>query len=215
MTLINTEEGAKRLARVILSDIELYSRERPRAGESLAAQIEEGRRLFGTRVEPAIIPLFDVVLADRRAASDKTPALVPAVAQASHPAVAAVAAGNSPEDPGPTPGPAVLPQVQVEAQPLSPSQAKPDDRPLVAAAVAQASPVASVPARVPAPIELASAAVVTPLPAAPSIVVAPPVAPWTDAPVPVLTTRISIAKVVALVIVVAASAFVFLGRFLR
>lgn len=78
MALINNEEGAKRLARVILSDIELYSRERPNEGESLESQIEDGRRLFGTRVAPDLVPLFASVLADRQAsAAGKTPAVMP------------------------------------------------------------------------------------------------------------------------------------------
>jgi hypothetical protein len=75
MALIETEEAAKRLARVILSDIELYFRERPRVGETLDGQIIEGRRLFASRVTPALAPLFDTVLADRRASNrEKTPA---------------------------------------------------------------------------------------------------------------------------------------------
>ena len=46
MAAIDTEDAARRLARVILSDIDLYIRERPKLGESREAQIEEGRRLF-------------------------------------------------------------------------------------------------------------------------------------------------------------------------
>jgi hypothetical protein len=69
MGSINTEDAARRLARVILSDIELYSRERPKLGETLEAQIAEGRRLFASRVTPDLRPVFDLVLADRRAPS--------------------------------------------------------------------------------------------------------------------------------------------------
>ena len=37
MKVIDTEEGAKRLARVILSDIELYNREKIRSGDRAPA----------------------------------------------------------------------------------------------------------------------------------------------------------------------------------
>ena len=66
MAAITTEEAARRLARVILSDVELYNRERPREGESLDAQYEEGRRLFASRVSPEMLSVFDAVLADRK-----------------------------------------------------------------------------------------------------------------------------------------------------
>ena len=66
MATITTEDAARRLARVILSDIELYNRERPREGESLDARIDEGRRLFATRVSPGMVSIFDAILADRR-----------------------------------------------------------------------------------------------------------------------------------------------------
>ena len=62
---IDTEDAARRLARVILSDIDLYIRERPTAGESREAQIEQGRRLFASRVTPELVPVFAMVLADR------------------------------------------------------------------------------------------------------------------------------------------------------
>ena len=66
MGAINTEDAARRLARVILSDIDLYIRERPKLGESREAQIEEGRRLFASRVTPALVPVFAMVLAESR-----------------------------------------------------------------------------------------------------------------------------------------------------
>ena len=74
MGTIDTEEAARRLARVILSDIDLYIRERPNAGESLEAQIEEGRRLFVSRVTPELVPVFETVLADRAAGTVDAPA---------------------------------------------------------------------------------------------------------------------------------------------
>ena len=74
MGTIDTEEAARRLARVILSDIDLYIRERPNAGESREAQIEEGRRLFTSRVTPEMVPVFEMVLADRAAGTVDAPA---------------------------------------------------------------------------------------------------------------------------------------------
>jgi hypothetical protein len=74
MGTIDTEDAARRLARVILSDIDLYIRERPKAGESREAQIEEGRRLFASRVTPELVPLFAMVLADRAAGTVNAPA---------------------------------------------------------------------------------------------------------------------------------------------
>jgi len=71
---INTEEAARRLARVILSDIELYHRERPKQGETLEAQIEEGRRLFASRVTPDLLAVFGLVLSDRARGSVNSPA---------------------------------------------------------------------------------------------------------------------------------------------
>jgi hypothetical protein len=74
MGAIDTEDAARRLARVILSDIDLYMRERPKAGESREAQIEEGRRLFVSRVTPELVPVFEMVVADRAAGTVSTPA---------------------------------------------------------------------------------------------------------------------------------------------
>ena len=67
MGTIDTEDAARRLARVILSDIDLYIRERPKAGESREAQIEEGRRLFVSRVTPELVPVFARFKAERQA----------------------------------------------------------------------------------------------------------------------------------------------------
>jgi hypothetical protein len=74
MGTIDTEEAARRLARVILSDVDLYIRERPNAGESREAQIEEGRRLFASRVTPELLPVFEMVLADPAAGTVDAPA---------------------------------------------------------------------------------------------------------------------------------------------
>src|SRR5688572_15382736 len=75
MGAIDTEDAARRLARVILSDIDLYIRERPKLGESREAQIEEGRRLFASRVTPALVPVFAMVLADRAVGRVNPPAV--------------------------------------------------------------------------------------------------------------------------------------------
>jgi hypothetical protein len=74
MGTIDTEEAARRLARVILSDVDLYIRERPNAGESREAQIEQGRRLFASRVTPELVPVFEMVLADPAAGTVDAPA---------------------------------------------------------------------------------------------------------------------------------------------
>jgi hypothetical protein len=63
--LIETEEAAKRLARVILSDIEIYNRQKVRAQADLKPQLEEGYALFRARVAPALVPLFSELVADR------------------------------------------------------------------------------------------------------------------------------------------------------
>ena len=74
MGMIDTEGAARRLARVILSDIDLYMRERPKAGESREAQIEEGRRHFASRVTPELVPVFAMILADRAGTVNAPPA---------------------------------------------------------------------------------------------------------------------------------------------
>jgi hypothetical protein len=58
MGLIEKEEAARRLARVILSDIELYNVEKIRAGHDLRREISEGYRLFRSRVAPDLVSLF-------------------------------------------------------------------------------------------------------------------------------------------------------------
>ena len=56
MALIDNEEAARRLARVILSDIELYQQKRIEAGEDMSGDIGEGRALFERRVAPQLVP---------------------------------------------------------------------------------------------------------------------------------------------------------------
>src|SRR6188508_1122342 len=96
MGAIDSEDAARRLARVILSDIDLYIRERPKLGESREAQIEEGRRLFESRVTPALVPVFAMVLADRAVGRVNAPAAAPAPSTTASGAAAAVDRVHSP-----------------------------------------------------------------------------------------------------------------------
>ena len=61
MSLINDEHSAVRLARTIMSDIALYNQDKIRhsiKNDSLfvdmADQLEEGRKLYNSRVDPAM-----------------------------------------------------------------------------------------------------------------------------------------------------------------
>ena len=61
MRVIETEEAARRLARAIASDLSLYNEDKILEGlqndnlyEALADEIEEGRELFKSRVQPNI-----------------------------------------------------------------------------------------------------------------------------------------------------------------
>ena len=102
MGSINTEEAARRLARVILSDIELYNRERPKQGETLEGQIEEGRKLFASRVTPELLPLFDLVVSDRARGSVNSPAAAEPPSTS-----ASTAAAFSPDDASPASNPTI------------------------------------------------------------------------------------------------------------
>jgi hypothetical protein len=64
MGLIDSEEAARRLARVIFSDIRLYNREKIQTGADLKSEIEEGYNLYRSRVAPPLFPLFKQVMAD-------------------------------------------------------------------------------------------------------------------------------------------------------
>ncbi len=137
MGSINTEEAARRLARVILSDIELYNRERPKQGETLEGQIEEGRRLFASRVTPDLLPLFDLVVSDRARGSVSSPA------PAEPPSTGASTAAVSPDDASP----ASNPTIQDPPTP-APSIAAPslEDPPTPAPVVAAPPPLVEQPA---------------------------------------------------------------------
>jgi hypothetical protein len=129
MGLIDTEEAAKRLARVILSDIRLYNREKIRTGGDLKPELAEGYALFRSRVTPGLLPLFKKVLADNN--------LRPAKA----------AAGPAPPAPAPRPAP--------RPAPAPPPPVRPAERRVQPPAPALAPRTVSVPA--PEPIASPSA----------------------------------------------------------
>ena len=61
MSLINDEKSAVRLARTIMSDLALYNQDKIRHSikndslfEDMAGQLEEGRKLYNSRVDPAM-----------------------------------------------------------------------------------------------------------------------------------------------------------------
>lgn len=192
MGAIDTEDAARRLARVILSDIDLYIRERPKLGESREAQIEEGRRLFASRVTPALVPVFAMVLADRAAGRVNAPA--PAAAPApSIPASAPAAVGpvhSAPasdaaiEDERPTDPSIFIPPVEDQAPKPAPAIAAVLAPPRV---IAQARPVAPPVPEIPTPVPTA----------------------------PVATARVSIPKLLAIASVVAAIVAVVFRLFFR
>jgi len=62
--LIDSEAGARRLARAVLADLRLYNEEKVRAGEDLSDEIDEGRRLFRERVEARFYDLFERSVAE-------------------------------------------------------------------------------------------------------------------------------------------------------
>jgi hypothetical protein len=84
--LIEKEEAAKRLARVILSDIELYNAQKVRSRADLKPELDEGYALFRSRVAPELVPIFSKVVADRLG-GDRKAAPAP---KAAPPPVAAV-----------------------------------------------------------------------------------------------------------------------------
>ena len=125
MGTIDTEDAARRLARVILSDIDLYMRERPKAGESREAQIEEGRRHFESRVAPELVPLFAEVLADREAGIVNAPAF-----PAARPAAASDPAPDvDPVASAPVPTPAIDDESATEPSIVAPPAPAVDDEP--------------------------------------------------------------------------------------
>jgi hypothetical protein len=59
---IDSEEKARRLARAILADIQLYNAETIARGGDLTDVIAEGRALYRGRVVPELHPLFEAML---------------------------------------------------------------------------------------------------------------------------------------------------------
>jgi hypothetical protein len=78
MSVINTEEAARRLARVILSDIELYNGEKIRAGQDLRREINEGYKLFRSRVAPELVSIFAAAVSQKRFGAQFVPPPPPA-----------------------------------------------------------------------------------------------------------------------------------------
>ena len=102
MALIETEEAAGRLARVIASDIQLYNKQKIENGADLTAEVEEGYRLFRARVAPSLLPVFQTVLTDKGLLGGKTPAparVSPLAAALMTPASARPVAASAPPAP--------------------------------------------------------------------------------------------------------------------
>jgi hypothetical protein len=211
---INTEEAARRLARVILSDIELYNRERPKPGETLDAQIEEGRRLFASRVTPDLLPLFGLVLSDRARGGVNSPVAAPAPSTS-----ARTAATVSPDDASPasTPTPSIAAHALEDQPTPAPSIAahaledQPTPAPSIAAHALEDQPTPA-PALVAPPFvgrpALTARVPTTPLaPATPAVLAQarPAAPPPHEIPIPVLTARFSAPRLLAIVSVVAAT----------
>src|SRR5262245_21391609 len=217
---INTEDAARRLARVILSDVELYYRERPKQGETLEAQIEEGRRLFASRVSPELLPIFGMVLSDRARSSVNPPATAE---PPSTPASTAAAPGLEDASPAsnptiedlPTPAPSIAVH-SVEDQP-TPAPAIEDQSTPAPALEDQSTPAPAfaAPRHLDQPA-LTARVPTTPLaPETPAVhaQARPAAPPAHEIPIPVLTARFSIPRLLAIVSVVAATVAV-LYRFL-
>ena len=155
MGAIDTEDAARRLARVILSDIDLYMRERPKAGESREAQVEEGRRLFASRVTPELVPVFAMILADRAAGTVNAPAAPsarPVPASDSAPDVGRVQSSPAP-NPAIDDEPATDPQIAVPSFEDQPPAVPGPVAPPVAAALPPPPPVARPAPDPPAPVQ--------------------------------------------------------------
>ena len=74
MALIDDPEAAKRLSRAIVSDVALYNQPKVKEGiendnlfEVLKEELEEGRKLYETRVSPEILKnhnFYDLAIVD-------------------------------------------------------------------------------------------------------------------------------------------------------
>ncbi len=156
MGVIESEEAAKRLARVIVSDIEIYNKDKFHTGADLTAAIEEGRALFRSRVAPELVPVFTSVLEDRRASRKKTAGKTEGSPPAAEPAKAApravekIAAAEPIVRAAPAaveaPAPAPVPPAPVAPAPIAPAPAAPVVEvaaPTAAAPAASAAPAAA------------------------------------------------------------------------
>lgn len=98
MAQVNSEEAARRLARAIRSDIQLYNRDAISQGRDMTEAIAEGRALFEKRVAASLRPIFETVL-------DETPlgtaigtgeAIVPRRASSSQPPMTSTSESATP-----------------------------------------------------------------------------------------------------------------------
>jgi hypothetical protein len=142
MRLIDTEEAAKRLARVILSDIRLYNREKIRTGGDLRAELEEGYALFRSRVAPPLLPLFKKVLADNSLGSGAGKSAGAAPASVARPSAVPARALAGAAVARPIPAPAV----ERRPPPAEPRPQPPAPRP-AAVAAPEAAPSPALPPR--------------------------------------------------------------------
>ncbi len=101
MAVIDSSDGALRLARAILADLELYHEAQIRAGTLPREAVDEGRTLYRSRVAPRLAPAFEVTLAQSRLAALAEPVSaenlaafeqVPAAASKARPSIGFVAA---------------------------------------------------------------------------------------------------------------------------
>jgi hypothetical protein len=121
MALIDNEEAARRLARVIISDIELYEKKKMQAGDDLTAPLAEGRALFRRRVVPELASIFEAVAeAKRSGASTGGPVFTPSPAVAAPRMTAAAAAPPAVERHGESTSPR---EAAVEARTVNPAAA--------------------------------------------------------------------------------------------
>lgn len=151
-TLIETEEAAKRLARVILSDVQLYNKDLIATGGDLTAALHEGRHHFKSRVAAAMHEVFDKVAVERKLLApppgyepgppaEKTPVVVstddratPVAMDALMDAAPTVVQGTmalppAPEDDIPQPTPAPAPVATIPKPIAAPAPRKPAPAP--------------------------------------------------------------------------------------
>jgi hypothetical protein len=137
MALIETEEAAGRLARVIASDIVLYNQRKIEEGMDITAEVQEGFMLFRARVVPSLLPVFETVLADKGLITGKTPPPIETprdvsaeIGQSASPAMTDASASDETPVPAATPEPTPIPVVSaaVQAAP-SASASVPDPNP--------------------------------------------------------------------------------------